>query len=87
MKQKTKANLIIFLIIAVTAFILSSVFAMYIPIDNSNSTIFVAIENDSFEPHHINNVPTYIPPIQNNNTTNITTNFTNQSSQVNISQD
>lgn len=81
MKQSTKANLVIILIIAVMAFILSSVFAMYVDIDNSNSTRLVAIENDSFEPHHINNVPTYIPPVQNNTTTH----YTNQSSQGNSS--
>ena len=73
MKQSTKVYLLIFLIIAVLAFVLSSVFANVLVIDNTNSTKITAIENDGFEPHNVNNVQVIIPKVQNITKTNNTT--------------
>ena len=56
------------------AFVLSSVFASVVTIDNTNSTKLTAIQDDSFEPSYINEVPTVKPKIE--NTTNITDNIT-----------
>jgi type IV secretory pathway TrbL component len=77
MKQSTKVYLIIFLIIAVIAFVLSSAFASVALIDNSNSTKLTAIENDSFEPHEIENVEVIVPKVQNITVSNNTTTFDN----------
>lgn len=75
MKQSTEVYLLIFLIIAVLAFILSTSFASVVVIDNTNSTKLTAIEDDSFEPHDIKNVQVIVPKVQNKtiiNTTNDT---------------
>ena len=72
MKQSTKVYLLIFLIIAVLAFVLSSVFANVLDIDNSNSTKLTAIKDDGFEPHDIKNVEVIVPKVQ-NTTQNTTT--------------
>lgn len=77
MKQTTKMNLIIFLIIALIAFALSNVFAGVASIDNSNSTKLTAIENDSFEAHEIDDVEVIIPKVENiTNNTNQWENWT-----------
>ena len=79
MKQSTKGYLLIFLIVSVMAFVLSSVFASVVTIDNTNSTKLTAIQDDSFEPHNIQNVQVIVPKVEkntNNNTSSIE-NFTN----------
>ena len=61
------------------AFVLSSVFASVVTIDNTNSTKLTAIQDDSFEPHNIQNVQVIVPKVEkntNNNTSSIE-NFTN----------
>jgi hypothetical protein len=83
MKETTKVYLIVFLILAVMAFVLSSAFASVLDIDNSDSKKLTAIEDDSFEPEEINNVQVIIPKVDNttrhNNNSNSTTlgNLTN----------
>lgn len=77
MNQSTKVYLIIFLIVAVIAFVLSSAFASVAMIDSSNSTKLTAIENDSFEPHEIENVEVIIPKVENTTLDNNTTTFDN----------
>ena len=72
MKQSTQVYLLIFLIIAVMAFIFSSVFASVADIDNTNTTKLTAIEDDGFEPHDIKNVEVIVPKVQ-NTTQNTTT--------------
>lgn len=73
MKQSTEVYLLIFLIIAVLSFILSTAFASVVVIDNTNSKKLTAIEDDSFEPHDIKNVQVIIPKVE-NKTTNKTNN-------------
>ena len=79
MKQSTKGYLLIFLIVSVMAFVLSSVFASVVIIDNTNSTKLTAIQDDSFEPHNIQNVQVIVPKVENNtnNNTSSIENFTN----------
>ena len=79
MKQSTKGYLLIFLIVSVMAFVLSSVFASVVTIDNTNSTKLTAIQDDSFEPHNIQNVQVIVPKVENNtnNNTSSIENFTN----------
>ena len=79
MKQSTKGYLLIFLIVSVMAFVLSSVFASVVTIDNTNSTKLTAIQDDSFEPHNIQNVQVIVPQVENNtnNNTSSIENFTN----------
>lgn len=72
MKGSVKANLIIFLIVAVVAFCVSSAFASLTIHDDHDSYKLIALEDDSFEPDEIN----YVPTIKPKNTTN-TTNTTN----------
>lgn len=72
MKQSTSVYVIIFLIIAVIAFLLSNVFASVLVIDNSNSTKLAAIEDDGFQPVEIEHVKVIIPKVENNNTTTTT---------------
>ncbi|WP_058738923.1 hypothetical protein [Methanobrevibacter millerae] len=61
------------------AFVLSSVFASVVTIDNTNSTKLTAIQDDSFEPHNIQNVQVIVPKVENNtnNNTSSIENFTN----------
>ena len=79
MKQSTQVYLLIFLIVSVMAFVLSGVFASVVTIDNTNSTKLTAIQDDSFEPHNINNVQVIVPKVENqtNNNTTSFENFTN----------
>lgn len=72
MRGSQKANLIVFLIVAVAAFCISSTFATYTIHDDYDSYKLKALNNDTFEPKDIDYVPTYIPK----NTTNTTTNST-----------
>ncbi|WP_458404303.1 hypothetical protein [Methanobrevibacter sp.] len=77
MKGSIKANLIIFLIIAVMAFIISSAFASLTITEDNDSYKLSSIENDSFEPNYIDEVPTIIEKVETNNTNNTTqTNIT-----------
>ena len=61
------------------AFVLSSVFASVVIIDNTNSTKLTAIQDDSFEPHDIKNVQVIIPKVENKTYDNTSSfeNFTN----------
>lgn len=72
MKDSIKANLIVFLIIAVIAFTISSAFASLTITEDNDSYKLSSIENDSFEPNYIDEVPTIIPKVETNNTENIT---------------
>ena len=76
MKDSIKANLIVFLIIAVIAFCISSAFASLTIHDDYDSYKLMKLENDSFEPVDINYVPTHIPKNNTNTTTNSTINNT-----------
>lgn len=83
MKDSIKANLIVFFIIAIVSFAVSSAFASMTVHEDHDSYKLIPIENDSFEPHYIDEVPTYIPePVNDtnvtyNNTTGIDNNVTN----------
>ena len=82
MKGQTKAKLIVFFIIATIAFIISSVVASIIIIDNPNDDTLPAIEDDNFTAQKVNYVPTHIPEkeepeIINNTTIENNTNDTN----------
>ena len=72
MRGSVKANLLVFLIIAVIAFCISSAFATMTIHEDNDSYKLISLENDSFEPIEIDYVPTYIPK-NDTNTTNITT--------------
>ena len=74
MKDSIKANLIVFLIIATIAFTISSAFASLTITEDNDSYKLNAIENDSFEPNYVDEVPTIIPKVENTtyNDTNIT---------------
>ena len=69
MKDSTKANLIVFFIIAIISFAMGNAIASLTVNEENDSYKLLAIENNSFEPHYINAVPTYIPPEPENNTT------------------
>ena len=75
MKDSIKANLIVFFLIAIISFAMSSAFASLTIHEQNDSYKLIAIQNDSFEPHYIDAVPTYIPP-EPVNDTNITYNNT-----------
>lgn len=79
MKDSIKANLIVFLIIAVIAFTISSAFASLTITKDNDSYKLSSIENDSFEPNYIEEVPTIIPKVENktDNSTNVTTTVDN----------
>lgn len=83
MKETTKVYLIIFLILAVMAFVLSSAFASVLDIDNSNSKKLTAIEDDSFNPEEIHHVQVIVPKTE-NITRHTTTNHTNSTVLENI---
>ena len=68
MKDSITANLIVFFIIAIISFAMSSAFASLTVHKENDSYKLIAIQNDSFEPHYIDEVP-YIPPKPVNNTT------------------
>lgn len=88
MKDSIKANLIVFLIIAVIAFTISSAFASLTITEDNDSYKLSSIENDSFEPNYIDEVPTIIPKVEpkyTENTTNTTdTNTTDVIDDVNV---
>ncbi len=78
MKDSIKANLIVFLIIATIAFTISSAFASITITEDTDSYKLSSIENDSFKPNYIEEVPTIIPKVENitHNDTNTTQNTT-----------
>ena len=67
--------MIVFLVIAVIAFCISSAFATLTIHEDNDSYKLISLDNDSFEPEEINYVPTHIPK-NDTNTTNSTTNTT-----------
>ena len=71
MKGSTKANLIVFLIIAVIAFCVSSTVASLTIHEDYDSYKLMKLENDNFEPVDIHYVYTHIPK-NDTNTTNST---------------
>lgn len=75
MKGSVKANLIVFMIIAVIAFCTSLAFANLTIHEDNDSYKLIAIKDDSFEPSEIDYVPTYIPK-NDTNTTNSTNSTT-----------
>lgn len=77
MKDSVKANLIVFFIIAIVAFSMSNAFASLIIREDTDSYKMIPIENDSFEPNYIYEVPTIIPEVEDNTTDNTTDNNTN----------
>lgn len=84
MKGQTKAKLIMFFIVAVIAFALSSIATNIILIENPNDDTLLAIEDDNFTAKKVNYVPTYIPePKIINDTANLT-NETNWIDDANI---
>lgn len=76
MKDSVKANLIIFFIIAVASFCISTAFAGLTVTEETDSYKLIPIDNDSFEPNYINKVPTILPKVENNYTNNTTVNTT-----------
>ena len=81
MKDSIKANLIVFFIIAVIAFGVSSAFASLTIHEDNDSYKLISIDDDSFEPNYINKVPTVKPKLENNtnetNMTDIDSNYNN----------
>ena len=77
MKDSVKAKLIVFFIIALLAFGVSSAFASLTINEDNDSYKLIPIKNDSFEPNYINKVPTIIPKVEKNYTENTTINTTN----------
>ncbi len=75
MRGSVKANLIVFLVIAVIAFCISSAFATLTIHEDNDSYKLISLDNDSFEPEEIKYVPTHIPK-NDTNTTNSTSNTT-----------
>ena len=76
MRGSVKANLIVFFIIAITAFCISSAFAALTIHEDTDSYKMIHIENDSFEPEEVHYVETYIPKNDTNTTNNTITNIT-----------
>ena len=76
MKDSVKANLIVFFIIGLIAFGVSSAFASLTINEDNDSYKLIPIENDSFEPNYINKVPTIIPKVEKNYTNTTTKNVT-----------
>ena len=73
MKDSIKVNLIVFFIIAIIAFSISTTFANLTIKDDNDSYKLIAIENNSFKPNYIDEVPTIIEEPKNvTNTTNTT---------------
>ena len=68
MKGSVKANLIIFFIIAVIAFCISSAFATLTIHEDNDSYKLIPLKDDSFEPNSIDYVPTYVPKNDTNTT-------------------
>ena len=77
MKGSVKANLIIFFIVAIIAFCISSAFATLTIHEDNDSYKLISLDDDSFEPNNVDQVPTYIPKNDTNTTdTNTTDNNT-----------
>lgn len=77
MKGSVKANLIIFFIVAIIAFCISSAFATLTIHEDNDSYKLISLNDDSFEPNNVDYVPTYIPKNDTNTTdTNTTDNNT-----------
>lgn len=72
MRESIKANLLIFFIIAIIAFCISNVFVNLTVPQESDSYKLISIENNSFIPKEIEEVPTIIEPVNKTNTTNAT---------------
>lgn len=77
MKGSQKANLLIFLIVAILAFCSSLTFASLTIHEDYNANKLLALDNDTFEPAEIDYVPTVI---QKNDTPK--TNSTNNTTKV-----
>lgn len=71
MRGSQKANLIVFLIIAVAAFCASTAVASMTIHDDYDSYKLIALSNETFEPAEVDYVPTIIPK-NDTNTTNST---------------
>ena len=72
MKDSIKANLIIIFIIAIIAFGISSSFAKLTISEDVDSYKLISIENNSFKPNYIDEVPTIIETTNTTNSTNST---------------
>lgn len=85
MKDSIKANLIIFFIIAIIAFCISTSFASLTVQEDANSYKLITIENNSFQPNHVEEVPYIEPKPVNvtNTTTNNTANLNNTNNTIN----
>ena len=68
MRGAVKANLIVFLIVAVAAFCISAAVASLTIHEDNDSYKLLSLEDDSFEPNYVYKVPTITPK----NTTNTT---------------
>lgn len=79
MKDSIKANLLVFLIIAIISFVISNSFASITIHEENDSYKLIQLEKDPFTPNYIDKVPVYKPPVKSNNTTNNTIlgNYTN----------
>lgn len=80
MKDSIKANLVVFLIIAIISFVISSAFANVTIHEENDSYKLIQIEKEKFTPNHVDKVPVYTPPVKSNNTTlnnTILENYTN----------
>ena len=87
MKDSIKANLIIFFIIAIIAFGISTSFANLTVKEDSDSYKLIPIENNSFEPNQVEEVKYVEPkPVNTTNTTNNTVNTTPSYNVVNYSE-
>ena len=75
MRGSIKANLKVFLIIAIIAFCISSAFAALTIHEDNDSYKLIPLNDEPFEPNNIDYVPTYIPK-NDTNSTNSTTNGT-----------
>jgi uncharacterized protein YmfQ (DUF2313 family) len=76
MRGSVKANLIVFLIIAVIAFCISSAFATLTIHEDNDSYKLLSLDNDSFEPEEIDYVTTHVVKNYTNTTNTTSTNVT-----------
>lgn len=70
MKDSIKANLIVFSIIAIVSFASCSAIVNFTIPQTNDSYKLIPLENDSFTPAFVEEVPTIVPVV--NNTTNTT---------------
>lgn len=92
MKDSIKANLIVFFIIAIISFCISTSFANMTITEDVESYKLISIENNSFEPKHIDEVPYIVEPEPLNetnttNATNMTNDFDNYTNYTNYQND